>query len=94
MKVIDRRKNDTERTLTLSEIPFNQAFEFIDQRKPYHCHTFIKMTVCHTYRRGFRQDQNQTWVFDVQKGKMCQFSNSNEVRMLEGEFHIIGELNG
>lgn len=92
MKVIDRRIRDTERTLTLGEIPFNRAFEFIDQRKPYHCSTFIKMTVCHTYRRGFINNQNQTWAFDVQKGKLCQFGNGNEVRMLEAEFHIIGEI--
>lgn len=91
MKVVDRRMNDTERTLTLGEIPFNQAFEFIDERKPYHCHMFIKMTVCHTYRKGFFDSQNQTWAFDVQKGNLCQFNNSNEVRMLEAEFHIIGE---
>ena len=91
MKVIDRRENDTERTLTLGEIPYNQTFEFIDVRKPNHCSTFVKMTVCQTYRRGFHDRQNQTWAFDVVKGKLCQFSSSNEVRMLEAEFHVLGE---
>ncbi len=91
MKVIDRRESDTERTRTLGEIPYNQTFEFIDQRKPYHCHTFVKMNVCHTYRRGLGSKSDQTWAFDVQKGKLCQFNNSNEVRELEAEFHIVGE---
>ena len=94
MKIIDRRINDTEKTRTLEEIPFNQAFEFIDQRKPYHCNTFVKMSVCHTYRRGLQgsRNPNMTWAFDVRKGKLCQFDNNNEVRMLEAEFHIVREV--
>ena len=95
VKVIDRRESDTEKTLVLGKIPYNQAFEFIDERKPYHCGTFIKTNVCHTYRRRLRAStSNHVWAFDVVKGKLCQFSMSNEIRMLEAEFHIIGEVNG
>lgn len=94
MKVIDCRENDTPKTLTLCEIPFNRTFEFIDVRKPNHCSIFIKMAICHTYLRRFADKHDQTWAFDVVKGKLCQFNNRNEVRMLEAEFHVIGELNG
>lgn len=94
MKIIDRRKNDTPKTLTLGEIPYNRTFEFIDERKPNHCSTFIKVWVCHTSYRELISKSNQTWAFDVVKGKLCQFNSCNEVRRLEAEFHIVGEHNG